>query len=103
VPLAWKEGTLGVQAVASLVPLILKLYPSEPAGEILRSAAGHLRALFETARRRADLPESCRKAAAGSVALYGVIQQLLRIDLSSLSDSPAHGAIALARDRIKGR
>ena len=100
-PAAWKDGVLDVRSVAALASIVTAQHSSEPAGQILNEAAGHLRALAELARRRAGLPESCLRSASGSIATQLLMQHLIGLEFSAPANPPARGAILWARDRIK--
>lgn len=100
-PAAWKDGALDVRSVAALASLVISRYPTEPAKRIVMEAAGHLRALFELARLRADLPASCAKSISGSVGNQTIVRQSIGVDFSSPAHPPAQGAILWARDRLK--
>lgn len=99
-PGAWKNGVLDVRSVAALASIVTVRYPDGPSMPILREAAGHLRALSELARQRADLPESCVRSASGSIATQPMMQQLIGLEFSPPANPPARGAILWAHDRI---
>jgi N-acetylglucosamine kinase-like BadF-type ATPase len=99
-PAAWKSGALDVRSIAALASIVTAQYPAEPARQILGKAAGHLRALSELARQRADLPESCIRSASGSIGIQPMMQQLIGLEFSPPANPPARGAILWARDRI---
>ena len=99
-PAAWKDGAISVSSVASLAAGIIALYPAEPAKRILTEAAAELRAVAEAARQRAELPESCARSFAGSIASLPAVQQLIGLPFSAPQHAPERGAILWARDRI---
>jgi N-acetylglucosamine kinase-like BadF-type ATPase len=100
-PAAWKTGALDIRSVAALAAVVSRLFPMEPAKQILEEAARHLRALVDVARKRSGLPESCPKSISGSVGMQPLMQQLIGLDFATPANSPAEGAILWARDRIQ--
>jgi N-acetylglucosamine kinase-like BadF-type ATPase len=97
---AWKEGAIAVSSVASLAAIVTARYPGEPAKRIVDEAAARLRALAETARRRANLPDSCIRSISGSLGSQSLIQQLVGLEFAAPAHPPARGAILWARDRM---
>jgi len=97
---AWRDGDIDVRSVAALAAALFAQYPAEPAKRILSEAASRLRDLVETARQRANLPESCPRSISGSVAAQPVMQQMIGLEFSPPANPPARGAILWARDRI---
>jgi glucosamine kinase len=100
-PGAWKSGEIDVRSVAALALTVLEQYPGEPAKQILREAAAHLRHLTELACDRAGLPSSCLKSVSGSLGHNILMQQLIGVAFSAPANPPAKGAILWARDRIR--
>jgi len=92
---AWAAGTIGVPQIAALSPLIMGMWPEEPAAEIIRSAAKELRRLTETAVQRVGVA-NC--SAAGSIANHPAIRQLIGIPFADPLASPEWGAVLLARN-----
>jgi N-acetylglucosamine kinase-like BadF-type ATPase len=97
---AWKQGAIAVNSVASLSKIVTAQYPAEPAKRIVDEAAARLRALAETARRRADLPASCIRSISGSLGSQPLIQRLVGLEFATPAHPPARGAILWARDRM---
>jgi len=92
----WATGTIGVPEIAALFPVIIDMWPTEPAASILRSAASQLRSLTEAAVGRVDVA-NCRMSCSGSVANNSVMRQLIGVGFQDPKASPEYGAIALAR------
>jgi N-acetylglucosamine kinase-like BadF-type ATPase len=92
---AWSEGRLGVPDIAGLVPAVLNTWPREPAAEILRAAATHLRGLMETAVGLVGIA-ACPRSATGSVATNPLIRDLIGIDFAAPLAPPERGAVLLA-------
>ncbi len=97
VPARWASGSLGVPDVASLVPEIAAMWPSEPAAGVMRAAAAHLKNLVDTALSRVGSPH-CDVCASGSVATHALIGRLTRISFSKPKAAPEMGAVILARE-----
>ena len=85
-----------VPGIAALFPAVAELWPSEPAAEILRQAAAHLRWLTETATERIERPGS-PISYAGSVASHPLMQELIGVSFEAPRASAEQGAVMLAR------
>lgn len=96
---AWNTGRIAVPHVAALFPEIAKLYPSEPAGRILKEAAAHLRRLTESAVDQVQA-EGCVISLAGSVARHPLMRDLIGIDFTDPRHPPERGAVIWARERF---
>jgi glucosamine kinase len=96
VPAAWAAGRLGVPSIAALVPLIVGMWPAQPAADILRAAAAHLKDIAQTAAGRVGVA-ACPVCASGSVALQPVIQQLIGLPFATPRAAAEYGAVMLAR------
>jgi N-acetylglucosamine kinase-like BadF-type ATPase len=99
VPAAWAAGRLGVPAIAALVPLVVALWPAQPAADILRNAAAHLKDIANTAAERVGIA-GCPICASGSVAQQPVIQTLVGLPLATPRASAEYGAVLLARQEV---
>lgn len=92
---AWASGKIGVPDVAGLFPVVLAVYPNEPANRILTEAASHLRSLVEIASKRVGL-EDCRRSLTGSVASHPVMRQLIGLKFEEPLHPPEWGAVIWA-------
>jgi glucosamine kinase len=92
---AWRAGTLGVPGVAALFSSIVSIYPSEPAGRILREAAGHLRDLIHIAIERVD-NATYTLSLSGSVARHPVMRSLIAMEFTEPQRTPEWGAVKVA-------
>jgi N-acetylglucosamine kinase-like BadF-type ATPase len=91
----WAAGSLGIPEIASLFPVVLNLWPAEPAATLLRSAAAHLKSLTETAMRRVAVT-NCPLSVSGSVATHALMRQLIGLPFREAKASAEEGAILLA-------
>jgi len=98
---AWSSGSIGVPQIAGIFPDIISMWPDEPAAEIIRTAAKHLKSLTETAVARIPVPH-CPVCASGSVATNKLIRQLIGIAFEQPMGSPEFGAVMLAKSASEG-
>jgi len=97
---AWANGTIGVPEIAALFPVVVSMYPADPAKQILVEPAAHLRSLVEIACRRTGL-DDCRKSMSGSVANHPVVRELIGLDFEQPRHSPEWGAVIWAREHAR--
>ena len=97
----WGAGRIGVPEIAALFPVVLTLYPEEPAASILHLAASHLRSVTETALRRIDSSPRALSVM-GSVASHPVMRRLIGLDFTDPVAPAETGAILLAKSMSGG-
>jgi N-acetylglucosamine kinase len=97
---AWTSGSVGVPEIAGLFPEVVAVYPADPAPEILKAAAAHLRSLVEIACNRAGV-EDCRKSLSGSVATHPVMRELIGLQFEEPRHAPEWGAVIWARQHSR--
>jgi glucosamine kinase len=98
---AWASAKIGVPDIAGLFPEVIAVYPLEPAGSILTSAASHLRTMVDIASKRVGL-DNCRKSLSGSVASHPIMRQLIGMNFEEPRHSPEWGAVIWARQHSGG-
>jgi glucosamine kinase len=93
---AWANGRIGVPDIAALFPLIIGMWPQEPAAEILKRAAEQLRSLVTIAVQRVgSVP--CPVSVVGSVAAHLQMRKLIGLETRDPQAPPEQGAILVAR------
>jgi glucosamine kinase len=98
---AWASAKIGVPDIAGLFPEVIAVYPLEPAGSILTSAASHLRTMVDIASKRVGL-DNCRKSLSGSVASHPIMRQLIGMNFEEPRHSPEWGAVIWALQHSGG-
>jgi len=91
-------GTVNVQSIAALAPVVFEHYPGSPSNRILRDAALHLKTLTETAAQRVGFA-GIRKSIIGSVGNHPLMRQLIGLNFEAPLEPPERGAILWARSQ----